>query len=214
MRVTYDLARLNTCRRESDNTEVWVVTGFAQFDDGTQVTLALSQLSAGKVVPSDAELVLPASASHVALWFTVTNEFGCIGYDSNEGANYQFDLQPHQGGATLTFAADPSVAPTQSGPIHAGDHVVVHYEPDRLSQCYALANELPAWNVTAHWQVDGSAAQTVPATRIDGSQLVASDPTITIPHGSGLTFWFEATSVYGCDAFDSAYGANYHFAIQ
>ena len=71
----------------------------------------------------------------------------------------------------------------------------------------------PAWAVTAHWQVDDGAVHDVPATRPETDFLVAADPQITIPNGHDLALWFEATSVWRCHAWDSAYGANYHFAI-
>jgi hypothetical protein len=67
--------------------------------------------------------------------------------------------------------------------------------------------------VTAHWQVDGGAVHDVLATRADTDFLVAADPQIAMPNGHDLAMWFEATSVWGCHAWDSAYGANYHFAI-
>jgi hypothetical protein len=65
-----------------------------------------------------------------------------------------------------------------------------------------------------YWQVDGGAVQSALASRIDGDELVAADPLVTVPPGADLAMWFEATSAYGCDAWDSAYGANYHFAIE
>jgi hypothetical protein len=63
-------------------------------------------------------------------------------------------------------------------------------------------------------QVDGGAVQTTPASLVEGDALVSADPTITIPQGAALAMWFEATSSYGCVAWDSQYGANYQFTIQ
>lgn len=51
-------------------------------------------------------------------------------------------------------------------------------------------------------------------TRAEGSSIVAADPTVTIPRGRDLALWFDATSVYGCHAFDSNMNANYHFTIE
>ena len=51
-------------------------------------------------------------------------------------------------------------------------------------------------------------------SRADGETLVASDPQVTVPRGHDLALWFEATSVWGCHAYDSAYGANYHVTIE
>jgi hypothetical protein len=68
--------------------------------------------------------------------------------------------------------------------------------------------------VTAHWQVDGGAVHDVSVTRAESDVLVAGDPEIVPPHGHDLALWFEATSIWGCHAWDSADGANYHFTIE
>jgi hypothetical protein len=172
----------------------------------------VSRLANGKTVPVDAELALPASALTVALWFSSSNEWGCISYDSNFGANYSFSIDRHGLGATLAFPADGSF--TQSGSVHAGDAIVVHYAPERLAQCNAETNGNAAWGITLHWQVDGGAVHDALATRPDGTELVAADPVVTVPRGHDLALWFEASSVYGCHAYDSANGANYHVAIE
>ena len=211
-RVHYDLDRLQTCRGESNNSDVWGVTGYALFDDGTQTQFALSNLVGGKATPVDAELELPASASGVQLWFSISNEWGCIAYDSSYGSNYGFAIDRHGLGATLDFAADGSF--TQSGAIHAGDQIVVHYSPDRLKQCQAQSNEMAAWGIAMHWQVDGGAVHDAYAARANGSYLAPADPVIAVPSGHDLALWFEATSIYGCHAWDSSYGANYHATIN
>ena len=165
MRVTYDLLpRLQTCRGESNGFQVWGVTEFAQFDGGTTVNFPLSELSREDVVPVDGELALPASATHVALWFQQTNEWGCSAYDSDYGANHGFALEPSGAQAVIDFTSDVSAAPTETGALAAGDEVVVHYDPDRLAQCYALSNEQPAWGVTLYWQIDGGAVSSTPAS--------------------------------------------------
>ena len=210
--VRYDLSRVQDCRAESGGNAQWGVTGYAQFGGAMPVSFAVSQLDGAQVDPVDAELDLPASADHVAMWFQASNSYGCVAYDSNEGANYQFAIDRHGLGATLDFASDWTQS--QSGPIHAGDQVVVHYAPDRLAQCATSQDGMPGWGITAHWQVDGGAVHDVTVTRASGADLVPADPAIAIPRGHDLALWFEATSYYGCDAFDSAYGANYHFTIE
>lgn len=94
------------------------------------------------------------------------------------------------------------------------DHQAVHYDPARLAQCAGSTGGHAAWGITAHWQVDGGADHTLAVARTDGTTLVAADPALTIPHGADLALWFEATNVWGCHAYDSAYGANYHAAIE
>jgi hypothetical protein len=205
VQITYDLARMTDCKSDA-----WGVSGYAQFDGSAPVAFAVSRLDNDSVVPVTAELELPAAASHVALWFEINDKYGCHAYDSNEGANYQFDLDRHGLGAVLAWDATNNFS--QSAAIHAGDKVVVHYDPERLAQCAGSSGGHAQWGVTGHWQVDGGSVHDVMVSRADGETLVAADPSITIPRGHDLALWFEATSVWGCHAYDSAYGANYHVA--
>ena len=101
--------------------------------------------------------------------------------------------------ATLTFAADYTQA--QSGPIVAGGQLQIDYATSRLQTCATP-------QITAHVRFDP-----------DGEELdlpVAAGPvTVTVPTDGAhqVTIWFEATNAAGCDAFDSAYGANYVFPL-
>lgn len=212
VRVQYSLGRVTDCKGESNGSDVWGAGGYARFDTGEQISFEVSRLDAGHVVEVDSDVQLPAAATSVAFWFTANNEWGCIAYDSNYGQNWNFSIDRHGLGAVLDFGSDWSFS--QSAPVHAGDQVVIHYAPDRLSQCYALQNENAAWGITAHWQVDGGTVHDVSAARADGGNLVSADPVFTVPHGHDLALWFDATSIYGCHAWDSAYGANYHVSIQ
>ncbi len=213
VKLLYDLDRITDCRGETNGSEVWGTTAFASFDGAPAKELALSRLASGKVVPVEAMLAIPSSASRVELWFTNTNRWGCVAYDSNEGANYAFDVKPRNGGGgVLAFDADGSES--QSGAIHPGDDLVVHYAPERLSQCAGSTGGHAAWGITGYWQVDGGTVHPLMVTRAQGSQLVAADPTITVPHGHAIALWFEATSVWGCHAYDSDFGANYTYAIE
>jgi hypothetical protein len=211
VRIQYDLSRLTGCRGETNGSEVWGVTGWAQFGSSDPKSFAVSRLANRKVVPVDAELEIPASATSVALWFSQSNVWGCIAYDSNEGANYEFDVQARTGTQLLAFDADY----TQSLPaVHGGQSAIVHFAPERLAECEGSTGGHPAWGITGHWQVDGGTVHDLVVTRADGDSLVASDPQIAVPHGHDLALWFEATNVWGCHAWDSAEGANYHVAIE
>jgi hypothetical protein len=212
VRVRYSLDRVTECRTESGGNEAWGTSGTAQFDDGTQSTFAVSRIDGQRVVPVDAEVQLPASASSMAVYFTTSDAYGCVSYDSNFGSNYGFAIDRHGLGATFDFSADGSFS--QSGAVHSGDAVVVHYDPARLAQCQAETSGNAAWGITLHWQVDGGAVHDAQAARPQGTDLVAADPIVTVPRGHDLAMWFEATSIYGCHAFDSANGANYHVTID
>lgn len=211
VRVSYALDRLTDCRSESGGSDQFGVTGYAQFADAAPVSFALSRLANGKAVPVTADLAIPASASHVALWFSINDVYGCIAYDSNENANYGYPIDRHGLGAVLSF--DASGAPAQSDALHAGDAIVVHYAPERLSQCAGESGGHAAYGITGYWQVDGGSVHTLSVTRSEDESLEAADPQITLPHGHELALWFDSSNIWGCHAYDSANGANYRFQI-
>lgn len=212
VRIVYDLDRLQDCRGETGGSEVWGVGGYASFDGKEPVAFALSRLDNGVVKPVAAEVEIPATAHSVQFWFAVSNRWGCIAYDSNENANYGYSVEPATTGAVLAFNADQTES--QSGAIVGGQQIVVHYEPERLSECAASSAGYAKWTVSMHYKVDGGAEKSVLVTRAEGTELVPSDPTVTVPRGSDLEVWFDATSVYGCHEYDSNNGGNYHFAIE
>ncbi len=212
VRITYDLDRLQDCRGSTNGSEVWGVGGYASFDGGEPVTFALSRLDGGVVKPVTAELEIPASAESVAIWFSISNRWGCIAYDSNDNANYEYGIQPIEQGAVLSFEADYSES--QSGALTAGSQAVVHYAPERLAQCAASSSGNAKWSVTMHYKVDGGATKTMLVSRAEGSDLVASDAAFTVPRGNDLEVWFSSTNVYGCNAYDSNLNANYHYDID
>jgi uncharacterized protein YraI len=212
IRIAYDLDRLTACRGETNGSEVWAVGGFASFDGGDPVTFALSRLDNGTVVALEPELEIPARATKVELWFTNNNRWGCNAYDSNEGANYVFDIEQRAGVAVAAFEADFSEDLPATVP--AGDQLVIHYAPERLAECAGSSGGIAQWSITASYQVDGGTVKKLLVTRADGAELVASDPEITVPRGSSVALWFDATSRWGCHAFDSNYGANYQIAID
>ncbi len=212
VRIAYDLDRIRDCRGETNDSQVWGAGGYASFDGGEPVAFELSRLSNGAVVPVIPELEIPSSATTIELWFAVSNKWGCIAYDSNMNANYQFDITPAPSGAVLSFDVDGSES--QSGALTAGSQVVVHYEPERLSACSASSAGYAKWSVTMHYKTDGGPTKSLLVSRADGSDLAAADPTLTVPNGSDLEVWFSATSVYGCNAYDSNSGGNYHFEIE
>ena len=212
MRVDYDLARLTECRGSTNGSEVWGVSGYASFNGGAPVTFGLSRLESGRVKPVIASVDIPATATSVELWFSVNNRWGCIAYDSNENANYTFAIKRNASGAVIAFEADWTES--QSDAIHAGDRVVVHYDPERLAQCASSSGGHPTWGVTGYWRVDGGATKTLTVARANGSSLEPADATLTVPRGSDLELWFDASSTYGCHAYDSNLGANYHFSIE
>jgi len=212
IRIQYDLDRLTTCRGYTNGSEAWGVGGYAQFDDASPVPFSLSRIVDGEVVAVDAELEIPASAARVQFWFDQTDVFGCHAYDSNDSANYGWDVATNRGGAVLAFDADMTFS--QSGAVHTGDNVVVHYEPSRLSACAGSSGGNAQWGITGYYQVDGGAVRALAVARANGPDLVPTDVTFAVPRGDDLALWFEASNRWGCHAYDSNGGANYHVTIE
>jgi hypothetical protein len=211
--IDYDLDRLTQCRGSTNGSEVWGVTGYAMFDGGAAQPFGVSRLEGGVVKPVVASLEVPATATRVAFYFAINNRWGCIAYDSNHGANYELAIERGADGAVLSFEADWSES--QSAALHAGDEVVVHYDPARLARCASSRNGYATWAVTAFWRVDGGSIKTLAVTRgTTDATLEPSDATLTVPRGRDLEVWFQATNVQGCSAYDSNLGGNYHFAIE
>ena len=211
IRIDYDLDRLTACRGSTNGSDVWGITGFASFDGAEAQTFEVTRLVNGRAVRAPIELSIPAHAQSVELWFSNTNRWGCNAYDSNEGANYQFDIEQRANLHVATFEANGNEDLPR---VKSGDQLVVHYEPARLSQCAGSTMGNAAWAVTLNYQVDGGAVKSVLVTRANGPDLVPSDPEITVARGRDLALWFEATNRWGCHAYDSNNSANYHIVIS
>jgi hypothetical protein len=212
IRIEYALDRMTTCRGSTNGSDVWGITGFAQFDDGAPQAFEVTRIVGGRTVAAPIELDIPARAARVQFWFQNTNRWGCNAYDSNDGANYAFDIEARADLAYAAFEADG--AEDLPRMVTAGDQLVVHYQPARLAQCAGSTGGNAAWSITLNYQVDGGPVKKVLVTRADGPDLVPSDPEITVARGRDLALWFDATNRWGCHAYDSNLGANYHIAIE
>ncbi len=205
VRVSYDAARLPDCRGDFEGKPGWTITGFASVAGADAETFATDHPAVVKL-PTHGDL---------SLWFQVTNRWGCSAYDSKYGANYHFDIGGH--GATTTpsivFEADGGI--TQVGDLVSGGKVAVHYTQDRLSKCRGTSNGYAQWNITGYASMNGAKAvpfsTTVPA---DNANRTDVDALVDLPEAGDLALWFENTSRWGCDAFDSKSGANYHFRVR
>ena len=73
----------------------------------------------------------------------------------------------------------------------------------------------PAWAITMFTQIDGGAvSSTELSLTIDGSEIQQPGH-VTLPAGAQtIAFWFENDDVYGCNQWDSSYGANYNFTVH
>lgn len=112
--------------------------------------------------------------------------------------------------ATITFDADWRTA--VQGELVAGGIVRLAYAPERAT-CTATRNGQPAWTVTAHFRLDAGPVHTVHAAGHAPSPELVGVP-IELGQASALELWFENTDASGCQAWDSAHGANYRFDVR
>jgi hypothetical protein len=105
-------------------------------------------------------------------------------------------------GATIAFTRDwkQSVA----GVIVPGGQLTIDYDPARLTACRGAGAD-----VTAH-------VAFAPDGETYAASVAAAPATFTIPTDGArqVAIWFEATDATSCTAWDSAYGANYTFAVE
>jgi hypothetical protein len=109
--------------------------------------------------------------------------------------------------ATITFASN--FTQTVTGVIVPGGSISIAYDSARTPTCRYFEGGAVLWDVTAHVRFDPDEEE------VDVSVRDAA-ATVTVPTdgATSVSIWFENTSAYGCDTFDSNYGNNYVFAVQ
>jgi hypothetical protein len=117
---------------------------------------------------------------------------------------------------TITFTADWKQSATA---LVAGGQAGVSYDPARLPACrgnlgYGVG---PGWSIEAYTRVNGISLDQ--PLGIAGAGLAnlglppGTLPSFTLPFAGNLEIWFENSDAFGCNAWDSDYGANYSFTI-
>jgi Family of unknown function (DUF6209) len=112
---------------------------------------------------------------------------------------------------TLTFGADYSVK--VSGTLEKGKKVRVAYDPARLTACRGDFNGKPGWTITGYWSIGGGEVHSFEAGGFSPSNGT-DQPVISLDRSGDLQLWFQNNSRWGCNAYDSDFGKNYHFAVQ
>ncbi|MBS2022348.1 MAG: hypothetical protein JST92_08055, partial [Deltaproteobacteria bacterium] len=103
-------------------------------------------------------------------------------------------------------------APTVQGTLVAGQRVNLVYDSAR-SGCSGTSNGKPAWSTTAFDRVAGGTTRSFFAAGLNPAGGT-STPSFTLPARTGdLEVWFETAGLWGCHAWDSNYGANFHFNV-
>jgi hypothetical protein len=221
VRVHYEALRLSGCRgTTSTGGPAWSITANAQIDGGpVQSTIIAGHNPDGSAPPlstdyGDAVFTIPASSSagELALWFQITNRWGCTQYDSDFGRNFRYPIAASST-ATLRFAGDWSE--TLTGRLTAGGTVNIDYALSRLPSCRQGYNGFATWDILAHSRFDGGASTWVTVTRPNGAERLPVLTPISIPAGAReLEIWFSSSDRGGCRQYDSDFGANYRFAIS
>ncbi len=105
VRLEYDVARLTTCRNSQGGNDLWDISAHVRWNTGES---SLASIKNGALVVS-----VPTTARRMEVWFENTALPGCQAWDSNQGANYGFDvLAPPAwlGGAIAHFDRDTTDA--------------------------------------------------------------------------------------------------------
>jgi hypothetical protein len=133
---------------------------------------------------------------------------GCAAQHAGDG-DEQSQATITDGAVTLHFGADYAV--TQSGPIYAGSRLRVVYDADRMPTCRGEQYGQPAWKVTGLYKVNGGETREFLAA---GYVPAEPYPEIVVHEVGDLELWFRNDNRWGCEAWDSDLGKNFHFEIK
>lgn len=140
--------------------------------------------------------------------------FACSAPAANDDAQ-QGDDQEATGAAAIEFRSGFETKVT--GSLASGKAIRVAYALDRLPQCRGnVGGGGPGWNVTGWYSENGGEAKSfeVSALSPDGKDRVAKDASLTLTHGGDLAVWFQVSSRWGCNEYDSNFGQNFHFDVK
>jgi len=179
----------------------WGVTGYALFDDGTETVFAVSNLVGGHAVAMDSRRRAAGRRVEREMWFAITNEWGSSRTTRTTATTTRSRSIATGLGATLVFG---STGASRNPPRSMRDKIVVHYAPQRLQQCQAETTRWPRGASRCTGKSTAAPCTTSPPRGpTERSSRIRSDRHRAARHD--LAMWFEATSVYGCHAYDSDY---------
>lgn len=112
--------------------------------------------------------------------------------------------------ATISFTSDWQTHTT--APLTVGHKVTIQYDVSRLTGCRGDTMGHAGWAITGYYQLGGGPVQSFEAGGFSPSGGTQK-PEIALGAAGDLAIWFQNTSIYGCSAYDSAYGKNYHFTV-
>lgn len=115
-------------------------------------------------------------------------------------------------GEATVISFDAAFQQSVSGSLEKGKAASVVYDDRRLTACRGDQAGVPQWSITGYYTVGGGPVRAFEAGGLSPSGGTA-EPTLLLDRSGDLQIWFQNTSRWGCSAYDSSYGANYHFTV-
>ncbi len=208
--INYDTNRLPQCRGTTNSGgPAWNIIGYYQLNGGTVQSFWVAGHSPDGSSTQPVIQLPEGAAGDLALWFQVTNLWGCTEYDSNFGQNYHFSVHTRP---TVQFNADWSE--TVSGPLLNGQAFTLHYDIARLPGCRQTYNGMDTWDVAVQYRFDGGPVTQTSVTAVYGSRRAIPVELVAPVGARTLEMWFKNWDRTGCVSWDSNLGANYVFDLQ
>jgi len=147
------------------------------------------------------------------VWIIATLLVAACSAESSENGQTG-DEQDVTSDATLKLTGDFQTK--LEGKASAGKTLRIEYALERLPQCRGnVGGGGPGWAITGYYSENGGPAKMFDPTTLtpDGKDRVAKPATIALTQGGDLALWFQVTSRWGCQSFDSSFGQNYHVDV-
>jgi hypothetical protein len=135
--------------------------------------------------------------------------FACDGADPGVSASQDAREKKVGEAAEAVIAFDAEWNETVDGELVDGGRAIVDYDDERLAECRGEQGGVPQYAVTAHARLDGGETQSIVVAGLNAED----DPAFDLDGSGTLEIWFEATSRWGCHAWDSNFGDNYVFEV-
>lgn len=147
-----------------------------------------------------------------ARFFAVVSSFVVAGCSAEAAPDDALGTTEGALGEAATLRFDADFGERLTGDLAKGKKVRVVYDAARLPQCRGEQGGIPQWSITGNWRIGSG-----PVKSFTAAGLNAGDPqgtTLELDGSGDLQLWFESTDRWGCHAFDSDFGKNYHFAVR
>ena len=128
------------------------------------------------------------------------------GGDPTAGSEASYDTET----SVLAFHADWRIE--QVGELLEGGGVRIDYDAQRLTDCRGDMRGQPGWTITGYHSLNGAPPTAFYAAGFS-PLTVPEESVIPLDQPGDLEIWFQNTSIWGCSAYDSNFGTNFHFLV-